>query len=251
MIEKLIKTILIFCVGSYLNASSLDRLYILTDHWPPYNIATKGKLSGISVELFELMLKKNNSKLRRKDFKITSWKATYDTAKALKNGVALTTTRNKIRENLFKWVGPIDIKTSGLISKKSRNIRINSMKDLKKYKIAVVKDYSTHQILRKAGLKNNLHVTGGLFAVHKAIDNLSQNRVDIYSTSNVNYIMKILHKKNFNVNDYEVVKKYPSDKLYFAFNKKTDDKIIKEMQNALDELKSDGTYQRIKAKYLY
>jgi len=233
-----------------LYASSIERLYVFTDHWPPYNILQDSELTGISVELFELVLEKHQSKISREDFKVTNWKIVYDTVKSLKNTVALTMARNKIRENKFKWVGPIDIKQSGLIAKKSKNIRIKSLKDLKKYKIAVVKDYSTHQMLKKAGLKKNLAVTGGLFGVHKAIDNLVKGKVDMYSTSNINYIMKILNKKNFRSKDYEVIKRYKKDPLYFAFNKKTDDKLIKSMQKALDEIKKEGTYDRVKAKYL-
>ena len=250
MLNKLVKIIIVLFFGSNLYASPIDRIRVLTDYWPPYNVVSNGKLSGVSVELFEQMLKKSDSKIRRKDFKITDWNTAYDTTKHLKYNMTLTMTRNKIRENEFKWVGPIDIKTSGLISKKNRKIRIKSIRDLKKYKIAVVSKYSTHQMLTKAGFKKNLVTTGGLFAVHKAIDKLAEDKVDIYSTSNIDYIMKILDMNNFDAKNYEVIKKYKSDKLYFAFNKKTDDKIIRKMQKALDELKKDGTYQRIKAKYL-
>jgi len=230
-------------------SSQLDKIRMLTDHWPPYNIVSKGELTGISVELFELMLKKNHSKKTKKDFKVTTWKAAYDTTKIINNNATLTMTRNKIRENDFKWVGPIDTKTSGLICKKSRHISLTSLKDLTKYKISVAYGYSTHQMLKKAGLKKNLVPTRGLFAVHLAAKKLAENKVDIFSTSNIKYIMNGLKTNNFNPNHYEVIKKYKPDRLYFAFNKKTDDKIINQLQKALDELKRDGTYKKIKNKY--
>ncbi len=248
MLAKTIIGISILCLG--VQASSIDRIRMLTDHWPPYNIVTDGKLSGISVELYELMLKMNNSKTRRKDFKITSWKATYDSAKFVNHNAALTMTRNKIREKDFKWVGPIDTKTSGLISKKSKGIRIKSAKDLSRHSIAVVKGYSTHQMLKKAGLRKNLVVTGGLFAVYNAMRKLADDQVDIYSTSNINYIMKMFDTHSFDASKFEVIKKYKSDSLYFAFNIQTDDKTIAKLQNSLDQLKKDGTYQKIKSKYL-
>lgn len=249
-VVKKISIVLLLTLNLF-GASQINRLLVLTDHWPPYNIMEDSQLTGISVELFELLLEKHQSKISREDFKVTNWKIVYDTVKTLKNTVALTMTRNKIREKKFKWVGPIDIKQSGLIAKKSKNIKIKSLKDLRKYKIAVVRDYSTHQMLKKAGLKKNLSLTGGLFAVHKAIDNLVKGKVDLYSTSNINYIMKILDKKNFNANDYEIIKRYKKDQLYFAFNKKTDDKLINSMQEALDELKRNGIYDKIKSKYLH
>jgi len=250
LLHKLIFSTTLLCLAIQVQAASLDKIRMLTDHWPPYNIVTDGKLSGISVELYELMLKMNKSKTRREDFKITSWKATFDTAKFLKFNAALTMTRNKIRENDFKWVGPIDTKTSGLISKKSKGIRIKSAKDLTKHSIAVVKGYSTHQMLKKAGIRKNLVVTGGLYAVYNAMRKLVDDQVDIYSTSNINYIMKMFDTHSFDANNYEVIKKYKSDTLYFAFNINTDDKIINGLQSALDQLKKDGTYQNIKSKYL-
>jgi len=250
MLKKSLMTLSFLSLVSALYASSLDNIRMLTDHWPPYNIVKDGKLSGISVELYELMLKKNHSNRTREDFKITSWKHTYDTTRFVRDNAALTMTRNKIRENDFKWVGPIDTKTSGLIAKKSRHIKIKSAKDLASHTIAVVKDYSTHEMLKKAGFKNNLVVTGGLFAVHNAMKKLVEDKVDIYSTSNINYILKMFETNNFNANEYEVIKKYKSDTLYFAFNVNTDDKIIKKMQKTLDELKRNGTYAKIKSKYL-
>jgi len=247
---KIFKTLVLFFALTFnLHSAEIDRLRVITDHWPPYNILKGGELSGMSVDLFELMLKKNDSRLTRENFKVTDWKTVYDSTYFMKNRMALTMARNKIRENDFKWVGPIDIKQSGLIAKKRKNIVIRSTKDLKKYKIAVVKNYSTHQMLRKAGLKENLSVMGGLFAVHKAVEKLVNDKVDMYSTSNTQYIMKILDKNSFRVKDFEIIKKYKKDKLYFAFNKKTDDKLIMALQNALDDLKKDGTYKKIKNKY--
>lgn len=240
------KLSLLSLVSLSLNASSLDRITVLTEHWPPYNIANKGKLSGLSVDLFELMLKRNNSKITRDDFILTSWKKAYLAVKSRPRMMVLTMSRNKIRENKFKWVGPIDSKTSGLLAKKSKKIKIKSMGDLSKYKIAVVKDYSTHEILRKAGLSKNLVVLGGVRGVHKALDKLKHNEVDIYSSSNINYILSLLKS-----NEYEVVKKYKENQLYFAFNKGTSDEIINQLQKTLDELKSEGVYQKIKSKYIH
>jgi len=248
MLRKLIFSLSFLSLG--VQAAPIDNIRMLTDHWPPYNIVTDGNLSGISVELYELMLKMNNSKTRRKDFKITSWKATYDTAKFIKFNAALTMTRNKIREKDFKWVGPIDTKTSGLISKKSKGIRIKSAKDLTKYRIAVVRGYSTHEMLKKAGIRKNLVITGGLYAVYNAMRKLVDEQVDIYSTSNINYIMKMFETHSFDPNEYEIIKKYKADNLYFAFNIHTSDKVINQMQSALDQLKRDGTYKKIKSKYL-
>ena len=68
--------------------------------------------------------------------------------------------------------------------------------------------------------------------------------------SNINYIMKMFETHNFDAKKYEVIKKYKSDTLYFAFNINTDDKIIQQLQKSLDQLKKDGTYQKIKSKYL-
>ena len=57
-------------------------------------------------------------------------------------------------------------------------------------------------MLKKAGFKNNLVVTGGLFAVHNAMKKLVEDKVDIYSTSNINYILKMFETNSvqgFNV----------------------------------------------------
>ena len=157
----LFRILLSVCLGAIFTfsvafAQSMDDLALLTEQYPPFNFKKDGQLQGISIDLLELMLKKAGSQLTRKDIQLLPWARAYKKTMENKNTVLFVTTRTKERENLFKWVGPITDTSIMLIAKKGDDIHINSLEEIKKYKIGVISEDVGEQLLVKDGIKDNL-----------------------------------------------------------------------------------------------
>jgi len=223
---------------------------ILTENYPPYNMQTNNKLSGISVDILKEILKELKSKQTIDDVKMTTWSRAYSYVQKKQNHMLFSTTRTKQREDLFKWVGPIATTTIALIAKKDRNIKINSTDELNNYKIGTILKDIGEQLLQKNGVKaENIYSVSSKDAIKISFKKLEKNRIDLFSYDfNVaKYSAKL---EGFDTSKYEIVYILQKGELYYAFNKNTSDDIILKWQKALDKIKKDSRYKHIVTKYL-
>lgn len=239
MIKIILNIVLCFlivvclCISSA-NAQSVDNLILMTESFPPFNFEADGRLQGISIDLIEKMLENINSKLRRKHIKLLPWARAYRNILENKNTVLFLMDRNKARENLFKWVGPVMPAIFALIAKKDRGIKIKSIAEINKYKIGVVSKDLGEQLLLELGIdkKNIDPAPSGEINLLK----LNRGRIDMWNYE-INVAKWIINKSGFNTNDYEVVYVMKKGDSYYAFHKDTDDSVINKFQQALDKLK--------------
>jgi len=234
----------------YSFAKEVDDITFMTENYPPYNFKQNDKIQGISVDILVLMLEKLKAKTSRQDIRMLPWARSYAYLHDVKNTALFSMTRTKHREEAFKWVGPIALTTISLIAKKSHHIKIESIKDIQKYKIGAIRDDIGEQLLRPLGVPStHIEDVGGIDALYKLIKMLDKERFDMlsYEQSVTAWEQK---KRGFDSNDYEVVFKLKKASLYYAFHKETPNKLINELQTALDELKKEGKYQQIVNDYL-
>lgn len=230
-------------------SQELPKFKIMTENYPPFNMQVKDKTSGISVDVFEEILKRVNSKQNKSDIELISWSRAYNIVQKKKNTILFSMTRTNEREELFKWVGPIAHTVSGLIAKKEKSIKINSLADLKKYKVgAVLNDIGEQILLNENVSKENIDTTSGSNALIKSIRKLDANRIDMFSYS-VEVAFWEMKSNNVDISKYENVFDIKKLGLYLAFEKNTPDWIIKMFQDSLDEIKQDGTYENILKRY--
>jgi len=239
----------IFALQSTCFAQHIDEIDFMTENYPPFNFKKNNHLQGIAVDLLFLMLKKIDSTKTRSDIRVLPWARAYDSVLTEEKTALFSMTRTKKRENLFKWVGPISNTTIALIARKEKNIKIDSIEDIKKYKLGVVRDDIGEQLLITLGInQSKIESTGGVDAIHKLIKMLNRDRFDLlsYEFDVARWEMKNL---GFHTKDYQLVYKLSQAQLYFAFHKNTPDDLINLLQEALDELKKDKKYQEIIQKY--
>ncbi|NNG00377.1 MAG: ABC transporter substrate-binding protein [Desulfobacteraceae bacterium] len=231
----IIVLMIVFTFIQEIKAQDADHLELMTEHFPPFNFYSDGKLQGISVDLLERILEMIGSKLTREDMQLLPWARAYRNALGKENTVLFMTNRNELRENLFKWVGPIIPTEYGLIAKKDRGIRVSSRSEINQYKIGVVsKDYG-EQLLETIGVDpaNVEPVSTGEINVHK----LNRHRIDLWNYE-VTVAAWIISQAGFDPDDYEVVFMLKQDiGSYYAFHRDTDDAIVTVFQGALDRLK--------------
>lgn len=243
-----IRNLLLICIVSgSAAAESVDDIVFMTEQYPPYNLEKDNKLQGIAVDMLALMLQRVGAKQAREDIKLLPWARGYKRVLSEPNTCLFSTTRTEEREHLFKWVGPIASGQVGLIARKDRNIKIDSVKDLERYKIGTIRDDVAELYLVDTGISvdDMERVAETVLNIRK----LNRGRIDLWAYGE-NVAMWELKANGFNPADYESVHVLSRQNLYYAFHKDTSDSVIQKLQAALDTVKADGTYGQILDRYL-
>lgn len=237
--------ILTFTIA-FLFSQSINDLKLYTEQYPPFNFEENGELKGITVDLITKMLETAGSELGKSDIQLLAWARAYNLTLENENTCLFATTRTEDRENKFKWVGPIAPTKISVLALKERKISINSAADLKQYDIGVIRDDVGQQLLEKLDMKKN---------IQKVADNklnmrkITNNRIDLWAYEE-NVAKWQLKSAGYDPNNFETVYTLKKAQLYFALNKNTNEKIVNKLQNSLDTLKENGTYQKILDRYL-
>lgn len=227
-----------FCPADVPASPRAPQMTCLTEQYPPFNYAEKGRLEGIAVYLLEEMMKKANIGFSRDRIRLTSWTAAYRTALKTKNAILFSTTRTPERETLFQWVGPIAPTRVVLIARKDRALKIKAIDDLKGLKIAALRDDIGEQLLARGGIK------GKSVTVRKnaeaAIRLLEAGTVDAWAYEETAGLWLIKHVAA-DPGNYESVYLLHQGELYYAVNRRTPKETVQVLQQALDNLKREKT----------
>ncbi|MFK7826302.1 MAG: substrate-binding periplasmic protein [Oligoflexales bacterium] len=239
----------IFITGS-LSASDINMLKslrIMTEEWPPFQFKEQDKLTGAHIELMEIVLKNLNIGKSKKDIEMLPWARAYRAVQEDNNTVLFSMARHSSREDLFSWVGPLYGSQVALFSSTDKNIKINSMKELSKYKIAALRDDAGYKRLKSENVPDS-----NIKIIHKkeqAFDLLEKGRVDLWAIGEVAAIGLMKQYKKDRSKYKKVMEISNSVGNWIAFNKKTPKEIVTRFQKEVEKLKQDGTYLSILKKY--
>jgi polar amino acid transport system substrate-binding protein len=132
---------------------------------------------------------------------------------------------------------------------KDKNIVIKNISDLNKYKIGTTKDDAGEMFLLENGIDiKNLYRLDGTNSLATLLYKMEREKIDMVSYD-TRVAMHSIDLNGFESDDYEVIYTFANKELFFAFNKNTDEEIIKKWQKALDVIKSNGVYDKIINKY--
>jgi ABC-type amino acid transport substrate-binding protein len=219
-------------------------LTFLTEENPPFHYTDKGVLKGMAVDVLHRMWVRMGEP--RQEITVMPWVRAYEAAQTRPGTVLFITARLPAREKLFKWVGPITTSKLVLLSTSKKDISLRSDADIARYRVGVVKDDVAELIMRNMGIpKDRLDTSPD----HKAsVMKLLAGRVDmmVKGEKSLNEFLKGIGQ---NPDDFKVLRKVAGVQVCFAFHKDTPDSVIKQYQDALNALKSDGTLGRIIRQY--
>jgi polar amino acid transport system substrate-binding protein len=220
-------------------------LKIYTEHYPPLNYAENGKITGQATEVVQELIKRTGTDA---DIQLVKWEEGYKAVMETPNVALFSVAMTPERKPLLQWVGPITIHDTNLYARKGSKMEIAHLDDAKKVsKIVVVKDYYTEQLLRKEGFANLESV-----ATEKiAIRNLLTGDAKLFPSNNLT-IPELLKYAGTttDMDDVESVFNLSTNMSYITFSKGTSPELVARWQKALDEMKRDGTFRRIYAKWL-
>jgi polar amino acid transport system substrate-binding protein len=240
-------SVLLFMSGAQAQDSRDVGLVLLTENFPPYNMAKNGKnfaqdenIHGIAVDIVREIFKRADI-----SYSLTlrfPWERIYKLALEKPGYGVFVTARLPEREKLFKWVGPIGPDDWVMLAKVDSKIALDSLEQARQYRIGAYKGDAIAETLAKQGLKP--------MVVLRDQDNarkLVNGQIDLWATGDP--AGRYLARQE-GVSDLKTVLRFNSAELYLALNKDVPDDVVARLQKALDELRKEGAVDAIMARYL-
>lgn len=222
-------------------------LVLLTENFPPYNMAKNGKnfaqdenINGIAVDIIREIFKRADV-----TYSLTlrfPWERIYKLALEKPGYGVFVMARLPDRERLFKWVGPIGPDDWIMLAKADSKISLETLEDARKYKIGAYKGDAIAETLAKQGLKP--------IVVLRDQDNakkLTSGQIDLWATGDP--AGRYLARQD-GVTGLKTVLRFNSAELYLALNKDVPDETVAKLQAALDQLRKEGVVDEIMGRYL-
>lgn len=144
---------LLILFSLWAKTSHAQALNVVTEHWPPFNYQLANKeIGGIATEKVTRVLKEANI-----DFTLNlyPWARSYHMALSQPNTLIYSIYRNKQREHLFHWACPLLPRQDLYLFTLSKNKSIQKVdtKNLKQFKIGIVRQEIASIHLKAQGLK--------------------------------------------------------------------------------------------------
>lgn len=231
-------------------ARGLDDLTLISEEYPPFNFTQDGVRRGIATDVLIEILAAAGSLKSHKDVASLPWARGYRIALDNPNILLFSVTRTQAREKLFKWVGPVAEADIVLMGKKSRQLTISNLQQVKdrQLRIGVVLDDIGHQLLREQQVSDDQ-----LFPLNKGIylaRMLKEDRIDLAAYGKLVMYWN-LKQIGANPEDYTPVYTLEKSGYYYALSRDVDDRLVAKLQKELDRLKSNGRLAEIIKSYLH
>jgi len=237
------------CLTSTVFAADTSRysLVLLTENFPPYNMAKNGKnfaqnenIEGIAVDILRETFKRADI-----SYSMTlrfPWERIYHLALENPGYGVFVTARVPEREKLFKWVGPIGPDDWVLLARGDSPITLTSLEQARQYRVGAYKGDAIALSLEKQGLAPVI--------VLRDQDNarkLQAGQIDLWATGAP---AGQFLARQVGISGFKTVLRFHQAELYLALNKDVPDELVSKLQKALDQLRAEGVLQKISAKYL-
>ena len=254
MSNSLLSARSIFVLTSFLllSASALaNKRLAVTEWFYPYQIvSTDNKLSGYSIELAHMLFELTGEE---GEIELLPWSVAYNKALKEPNVLIFSIGRNSVREEQFHWIGPIAKDVLYFFVLRDSKIKASDkLEDFKQYRVTVVKDATTHQYLSEANFPYiyPMPATDSNADEQVRIKMLMNQRADLLIASRgaVDWSLKQLGLSADTLKT--VYRASPLDsQVYFAFNKNSDQELVKRYQRAMEQIKSSDAYTALRAKW--
>ena len=222
-------------------------LVLLTENFPPYNMAKNGKnfakdenIEGIAVDIVRETFQRAGI-----SYNLTlrfPWERIYKLALEKPGYGVFVMARLPDREALFKWVGPIGPDDWVLLAKADSTVQLNELEQARRYRIGAYKGDAIAETLGKQGL-NPIVALRDQDNAQKLMD----GQIDLWATGDPagRYLAR-----QVGVSGLKTVLRFNSAQLYLALNREVPDEVVAKLQAALDELRKSGRVDEIMARYL-
>ncbi|WP_027360903.1 substrate-binding periplasmic protein [Desulforegula conservatrix] len=229
------------------SSPDFQKIRWMTEEYAPYNYTERGILKGISVDILNEIWKRSGIGPKKPDIEVLPWARGYMYLKNEKNSCLFSMGITEERKKHFIFSNPILSNNNVIIAKKSKKYKIDSINELKNIIIGTVREDAGEQFLVSAGCQMDKLERSS--SAETLVRKLAMGRMDAisYGEDTAAYNMKLY---GIDPNQYEVIYLINKSETAFGFNKDTEPEIIARFNKTIDDLKKDGTIERIREKYL-
>lgn len=226
--------LVLFCC---LSAAAAElRLY--TEDYRPFSYLEEGRPSGMAVAVVEELIRRTGEAAR---IELVPWTRGYHQVRQQADTALFSTVRTPAREPLFHWVGPIARGHTRFYSLKESGVRVANLDDVRQLgTLAVPKQWYSYELLREQQMEN-------LYGVPTPQDMLRMfrhGRVKLLLANNLTLDGMLAEQGMHAGQLQEQFDLMPNDS-YIAFSRQTDLERVARWQRALDEMRRDGSLERI------
>lgn len=239
----ILSALLGFAAGAQAAAAAASGLRILTAENPPLNFSRDGEITGLATEVVRELARRTGT---RGEITLAAWPKAYQALSEQPDIALFSTVMTAERKPLFQWVGPLVVQDTNLYALKGSGIAIANLDQARKIgKIATVSKYYSEQVLNEEGFANTQSYPDRETTVRKLLD----GTVQVVASSNTE-MPAALKKNRASMDDVKNAFTLSTDLVYIAFSKRTSPELVARWQEALDEMKRDGSFAKIYARWL-
>jgi polar amino acid transport system substrate-binding protein len=236
------------CLSSPVPAD--DRIQIVTEELPPYNMTEQGRVTGMSTEVVQAVLEEVGVQA---NIQSMPWARAYDIALNSENVLIYSIARTRQREKSFKWVGIVAPMRWYLYSMPDRNIQLKQLDDARALQIATVQQDAGEQYLLARGFAIGKNLQSSNKYAHN-YEKLAVGRVDLWIANerNARYLAQQAgtDPAEMPVPVLSLPDLAADDGLSMAFSLQTSDAVVERFRQALKTIHANGTYDAITRRWL-
>ncbi|MCW5624540.1 MAG: transporter substrate-binding domain-containing protein [Burkholderiales bacterium] len=217
----------------------------VADTNPPFNYIENGKLAGLAPEITAEMARRAQLPAT---FEHADWDAGYQRAQKDRDTCLLSLARVESRDKLFHWVGPIGVNRWGVFGKTDFAGKVAKVEDLRPYRIGGVTRDAKLEYLAQYAVTNISSVSDDRknpARLNRPKDD--PDRIDLWITGA--FTARKMSRENGGpkLKAVYTAKDVP---LYVACSTGTPRTTVKALNEALTDMKRDGTLKRITDRHL-
>lgn len=230
--------------GNAVLASTVPPLEFVTEELPPLNFDKNGRTDGFSTELVHELLRRTGLDA---SLTVLPWARAYKLARSQPNVGLYSTVRSAEREPLFQWVGPIANASTVFYATRDSDLHLASPADAKNARaVVVLREGYSAQLLRRQGFDNLLFANNNTQAVRLLTVGGAKTLLLIAAIT----IPETLVKLGLPPDAIKPVLLVARAQFYIAFSLETAPATVKQFQDALDNMKRDGSFAALHRKWL-
>lgn len=224
------------------SAHAGNELTIYTEDWPPVTFKNGDKPDGMAVEVVQELQRRVGNQA---NIQVVPWNRAYKALLDEPNVMIFTVGWSEERERQMTLIGPVAVSRTVLYTRKGNAARLQALKDDIKhlsvgaYRGSIFADAATRKGFQTLDLAATPQVVAKM---------LMSGRFDLWSEGSV-VVSSVLKEIGYSANDVEPVMVLESLDLYLAFSSKTSLSTIRQWEDALRQMKKDGSFQKIHQKW--
>ncbi|MCH7342731.1 transporter substrate-binding domain-containing protein [Pelomonas sp. CA6] len=238
---------LLACCGSPVSAQGEEpQLSGFTESLAPLNYEEHGQPRGFSVELLEMVAEQAGLKL---SVQVLPWLRSVQMARGRPNSLLFSLTRTAEREDQYRWVGPISERRLLIYQMANQPaLKLRSLDALGTRKLGVVRESAAARELQAAGLRPDREL-------ELAQDDGSNLRKLLAGRMDLMLMLDWaaawhLNRQGLSYNSLRVVMAHDVGKSYwYGLPPDTDPALVTRLQQALDQIRRNSRYERLRQRY--